>query len=263
MDNSNIKILNQFKPIAKQLEAINNKLIDKIIKSSGSYFIQENVLTQNLLSLLWPYVLGKYQNILKSNAIASTYTNKLLTENLAKELTEQVTTIVRDRIVKNIDVIVEVRPDSKIDVHDYDKIVKKNPNVNRIDALKQSAKSEISTKGTKYNYRQLKDLNESISRYANNKSTQDFYEMNYKESLAKGEQPLATDKIWLWSMLENTRHSGMDTQEVFLFDKFEVLNEITFASDNLRFPRDVENDGSKCANICGCKCSVLYVYNKS
>ena len=67
-----------------------------------------------------------------------------------------------------------------------------------------------------------------------------------------------TQKIWIWSRLENTRHSEMDNQTVNINGKFEVLNEVTGDLDFLLFPGDIDNDDHNCSNICNCKCTITY-----
>lgn len=113
--------------------------------------------------------------------------------------------------------------------------------------------------GRELSYKQLNNLSRDLDKYKNNNIDHQLVLDSNKEAEANGHDPLKTHQEWIWSHLDNTRHSEMDGVVIEVGELFEVTNEITGDVDNLRFPQDIENDENGCSNICNCDCSVEYV----
>lgn len=69
--------------------------------------------------------------------------------------------------------------------------------------------------------------------------------------------PLYTEKYWIWSQAEDTRHSEMDGETVFIDEMFVVTNEVTGEEDEGRFPRDYDNMSP--SNAYNCLCDIGYL----
>ena len=106
-----------------------------------------------------------------------------------------------------------------------------------------------------YSYRELNQLSRDLEKYKTNRLDYEKALMENRQAEREGYEPLNESKTWIWSTLENTRHSDMDGETVDLTESFEVVNEVTGDVDYLRFPGDVENDHNNCSNICNCDCS--------
>ncbi len=83
--------------------------------------------------------------------------------------------------------------------------------------------------------------------------TQAINTLNYQN------EPLFNAKEWRWSMLEKTRHSGMEGTIVPINEMFMIYNEVSGQIDYGRFPRDYDNVLPRNAYNCGCEC--IYFYN--
>ena len=255
---NSFRIQNEWSNLNEWLEQYQNSLLDYIILGGGLIGINLAQIEIDILSVTYPQVLKKYQNILKSNLVSSTYTNKLILEELAGTISKSVSIVYYERIVKNMGAIEKIIHEVELNIDKYEKIAKGFPKQDRLSIIQKAAAEGSNWKGHKYSYKELNNLNKGINKYIENKSLQDKYELNHKDSLANNETPVKKEKMWVWSGLENTRHSGMDGQTVELKEKFIVTNEITGHVDDLLFPGDFENTNS-CSNICNCQCGILYI----
>lgn len=120
-----------------------------------------------------------------------------------------------------------------------------------VEALHISDSSNV----TDYNVLSEKQLERSLmNREAQIEATanHDFYTSLVDSN---GEQ-LAVQKMWIWSTLENTRHSLMDGEVVGIDEYFDVYNEQADYSEQGLYPRDPSmSDG----NIMNCMCSCDYL----
>lgn len=78
----------------------------------------------------------------------------------------------------------------------------------------------------------------------------------YNVNLADGNgNQLYTTKTWIWSGMDNTRHSGMDNTTVPIDEAFVVINENTGDVDYLMYPCDENGSPS---NTYNCMCEMTY-----
>ncbi len=237
----------------KFLKKYNNKLVDDVVLNENP--TNTSTVKNQITILFTPPVLKKYQSILKSNAVTTNLDNKILLESQAKHMTNLLSDAYSERIVKNIEAVEKIVKEAELNIAQYEKMAKSFPEVNRLNIIQKAAENGSNWKGHTYSYKELTNMNKGISKYIENKAQYDKYELNYNES----EKPIRKEKTWIWSQLENTRHSEMDGQTVPITEPFIVVNEVTGDTDELMFPGDFENDGNNCSNICNCDCEVAYV----
>lgn len=250
-------IQNTWKPLTKKIITYNNKLVDEVVVNQAN--INLEVVNTNINTLFEPAVLKTYQAILKTDLVSSTLSNKIWLEGQAQQITSMVGIEYTERIGKNIEAVQKILQDVDVNISKYTEMTEKYPGADRLKIVEKCMEKEENWKGHQYSYKELEQMNKGITKYIDNKALQDKYELNHDEALANGEDPAKTEKMWIWSGLENTRHSGMDGETVPLKEKFIVENEVNGDIDELLFPGDFNNDRNACSNICNCQCGVEYL----
>lgn len=257
LQNKHYKLLNSWKPLTKKLIQYNNKLVDDYIIHDADINIQ--TVNNNVTTLFEPAVLKSYQQILKSPLVNSSYTNKIWLEGQAKQITDMIGVEYTERISKNIEAIQQVLQEVEVNISKYEKMIQEFPTASRLHTVEKALEKGENWKGHTYSYKELENMNRGITKYVDNRAELDKYTLNYNEATNNGETPEKSEKEWIWSGLENTRHREMDGETVHLTDSFNVINELTGDEDKLMFPGDFDNDRNNCSNICNCSCDVVYL----
>lgn len=252
-----LKIQNDCKLVTDKLIQYNNKLVDDVIINDAEINIQ--TVNEQVNKLFEPNVLKTYQSILKSPLVSSTQTNKIWLEGTAKQVTDMVGVEYTERIGKNINAVQKILQETDVKISKYETMAKKFPQADRLKIIQKAAEKGGNWKGQTYSYKQLEQMNKGITKYIDNKARQDKYTLNYDEAEANGEDPARAEKMWIWSGMQNTRHSGMDGETVPVKDFFIVYNEQTGDTDELLFPGDFQHDRNGCSNVCNCECDVMYL----
>ena len=176
--------------------------------------------------------------------------------NASKSISDNITKVEVETVNQNLTWIDKTLEQSELDIKMYKDLVNKLPKqVSRQEMLQKALVKGSNYKGREYTYKELRRLSMDLERY---KTAHLDYEVGMMENRQANREGLPTPnntKTWIWSTLERTRHEGMDGQTVRFTEKFEVTNDVTGQVDYLRFPSDIENDTSNCANICNCACS--------
>jgi hypothetical protein len=256
---NDISIQNNWTIVKKWVTKYHNDLVDALVAQGGNVNINADAINNDILSVYHPQILKKYQEIYKSNVVITVHTNKVILDEIARGVAKDVSRVASERVVKNLDAVNKILTKAEVDISKYNQMAKSFPKVDRLNIIQKAADKGSNWKGQTYSYKQLDNLNKGITRYVENKSLQDKYELNFEQSEANNKTPIKKEKVWVWSQLENTRHSSMDGQTVDINEPFIVTNELTGAVDELMFPGDFENDENNCSNICNCDCSVLYI----
>ena len=112
--------------------------------------------------------------------------------------------------------------------------------------------------GRELSYKELDRLAKNLENYKQKRVDYDEARAINNEALKNGLPQVYTHKRWIWSELENTRHSNMDGVIVDFYDLFTVRNEVNGDVDGLLFPGDVENYVNP-SNVINCGCDVEYI----
>ena len=151
--------------------------------------------------------------------------------------------------------ILVILAEGELELNTYKTLIEKLPKrISREDILQKALKDGKNFKGREYSQKQLDKLSAQLENYKQNAIR---YEQGLNDNRQANREGMPTPNLmkrWIWSQLENTRHFEMDGQEVEYNQYFIVTNEQTGQVDELRFPRDIENDSNNCANICNCQC---------
>lgn len=259
-----------------RIQFVNNDLIDKLVLGHDEVydpFTRENI----------GYQIGQVNMAATSMDLQRILGHSLVTRNLSSEVEAQrvigsvsdsLTKIEVERVVKNLDYIENVLETSRVDTAKYEALIEKLPRqVSRREVLEKSIAGEKELPASKrqrwlernlergasynkeYTYRELNQLSRDLERYKTNRLDYETALMENREADREGYDKINESKTWIWSTLERTRHRDMDGETVNLTEKFEVVNEVNGDVDYLRFPGDVENDHNNCSNICNCDCS--------
>jgi len=243
--------------IGSRFQSYNNELIDSFVENPDKE-LNYNTVYPVLYYMTSAFVSNDYKNILRNNGISNSLDTKILLDHERKNHISKVTGTVWERIEKNVITVKDIMNTQLIDRVKYDILKQDNPaNFSRMDLLNQAAENGINTDllNQSMNYRNLDNMAENLAR-------QSQMVTDYEEALllnanaeANGLDPPITSKRWIWSELDNTRHSNMDGDTVPLENTFEVLNEETGHVDNMLYPCDPEgSDG----NVINCQCDAEY-----
>ena len=229
-----VRIWNNWKPLTDKLLRYNKKIVDGVVINRTD--INLETVNTNIETLFEPAVLKTYQTILKSPMIPSTTTNKIWLEGQAKEITHMLGVEYTDRIGKNIDAVQKILKETDVNISKYEEMAAKFPQADRLKIVEKCMERGENWKGHTYSYKELENMNKGMTKYIDNRAQQDKYELNHDDAIENGTDPAKTEKTWVWSGLENTRHSEMDGQTVELKDTFTVVNEINGDTDELMIP---------------------------
>lgn len=253
---------NSEKPYTILIQQYNNNIVDKKINSivnDTEYEPNWFNIQSTLFNYNYQQTLKKYQRLIKSPYVDTNELNNVLFKNKAFNLADDMAKMQVERISKNLDYVEKAISNAKIDIQNYNKMAKRFPNVDRVNILSKAVDSGKLWNGKELNYSQLDKLSKSLNKYAENKTELEKWNLANQQALQKGLEEIKPYKIWFWSQLENTRHSGMDETVISINKHFIVVNEVTGDIDNLMFPQDVNNDTNNCSNICNCDCTYEFL----
>ena len=264
-----------------QIQFINNELVDrKILTWNDEYNndirdpynpmnIQTNLLAYNRLATS-----KDLQRILKHSVITRNPQTELDARRILETVANDITTIEVERTVKNLNYIENVLNTANVNISKYEALIEKLPaSTSRKEVIERCILNEHDLPPTKrqawlernlergasynktYTYKELNQLSQDLERYKTNRLDYEKALMENRQANREGYDNVNQTKTWIWSTLENTRHSQMDGETIPVTSKFEVFNEQNGDVDYLLFPGDVSNDHNNCSNICNCQCS--------
>lgn len=232
---------------------------DAIDNSNYDSFSKDAVYT-TIYNLNHPNTVRDLQKLVKSPLTSNDALYKHLTRTSADNTTKIISEKETERVTKNLQYVEKNLQQAKFDIDKYNSLSKKlSPTVSRQSILERCVTNGKMYNGRELSYRQLSNLSKDLEQYKQTLIQDQLWTDANKEALANNLDPVKTHKVWVWSELEHTRHAGMEGQTVEMEEMFEVVNDVTGDTDQLRFPRDVENDSNGCSNICNCGCDVDYV----
>lgn len=261
------------KPVQLRLKLLNNNIIDAFILT-GDF---DDAYVLSLIKKINNPSLAEYwiNRLNKTLLDKEDYLNITQARNILQEVNTTTSTTELNRIRKNIDYVDNILHKADVDISKYEALIRELPKTtSRVNIVQESIadkklpspardaeiKSWYERGGnykTRYTYKELDRLSQDIERYSINRFEQEQALMQNRESVRMGGDELYTSKTWVWSKLENTRHSGMDNTTIPIHEKFVVFNEQTGETDYLMFAGDYVNAVNS-SNVVGCKCSVLY-----
>lgn len=245
---------------------INNRAIDDYI-----YYYNGDLEDYTITPYFKEEIFGKEilnQNIISTNALMQRLLNKsIISQNsitkfesylASRNINQAVTNAEIERINKNLQFVERTLDEAELNIGTYKNLVKKLPRtVSRKDILEKALDTGSNYKGREYSYKELNQLSRDLERYKDSHARYETGMIENRQASREGLQPINTEKIWVWSTLEDTRHHNMSGQTVRFGEKFEVVNEKTGVVDFLRFPHDIENDSNNGANTINCACSYV------
>lgn len=247
-------------PLHLKLQLLNNNLVDKKVNNpnaSGKAF-ENAVVYDTIYSLNKLSTEKMFRRILESPLTNNSKAFEKLTMKQAGRVNRIISEVETKRVFDNLKYIEKTLSENKINISQYNQMAKSFPKVNRLNILEKAAEQGLSTRGREYTYKEIENLSKNLDRYKTHASDYEEALAANKEAEENGYPPIYPTKTWIWSQLDNTRHSEMDGVTVDIEEPFPVVNEQNGDSDDLLFPGDVENDSNNCSNICNCDCSVAF-----
>ncbi|MDZ4170601.1 MAG: hypothetical protein U1C19_00425 [Methanobacteriaceae archaeon] len=227
--------------------------------SDYTSFSQEQIYT-NIYNLNHPNTVRDFQRLIKSPLTNNETLYKHLTRISADNVTKIISEKETERVLKNLQYIEKTLQQTQLDITKYNAQASKlSSTVSRQNILERSLLDGKMYNGRELSYKELNNLSKDLEQYKQTRIEDQLWQDANKEAAANGFDPVKTHKVWIWSALENTRHMDMDEETVPINEMFTVVNEVTGDTDQLRFPRDIENDSNGCSNICNCQCDVEYI----
>ncbi len=259
------------KDLYRQLQIYLNNLIDKKVNQindpdlnnyTTNNFAQEAIFL-NIFSLNNPTIVRDFQTILNSPLTDNNAVTRNLISVSADNTARIISELETERVLKNLEYVERTLEQSKIDLDKYNSLSEKlSPTVSRQEILERSLEEGKMYNGRDLSYKELNNLAKNLENYKTHRVDYDKALAINEEARANGLPPVYTHKKWIWSGLENTRHSGMDDEIVELEDMFEVKNEVSGDIDHLLFPGDVENYRNPGQIInCGCTYEIISDYS--
>jgi hypothetical protein len=222
-------------------------------------FAKETVYT-NIYNINSPQTVKDFKRLIKSPLTSNDAIYKNLTRISADNVTKIISEKETERVLKNLEYVEKSLNQAQFDITKYNAQASKlSSTVSRQSILERSLTDGKMYNGRELSYKELNNLSKDLEKYKQTSIEDQLWADANKEAAANGLDPVKTHKVWIWSALENTRHMDMDEQTVDISEMFDVVNEVTGDADQLRFPRDIENDSNGCSNICNCECDVEYV----
>ena len=229
---------------------------DAIDNSNYDSFSKESIYN-TIYNMNHPNTVKDFNKLVKSPLTSNESLYKHLVRTSADNTTKIISEKETERVLKNLQYVEKNLQQAQFDIAKYNsQTAKLSSTVSRQSILERSLSNGKMYNGRELSYKQLNNLSKDLEQTLI--QDQLWADAN-KNAAENGLDPVMTHKVWIWSGLEKTRHSGMDGQTVEINEMFDVENEITGDTDQLRFPRDVENDSNGCSNICNCGCDVEYV----
>lgn len=250
-----------------QLETYNNRLVDeKIRKYHGQSSLDdhkifsEDVIYTAIYKLNNPKIVRDFQKLIKSPLTSNDAIYKQIVRTSADKVTKVISEKETTRLLTNLKYVEKTLQQATLDYNKYETLINKLPNtVNRQKILERAITEGKMYNGRELSYKQLNNLSKDLEKYKSNNIEHQLVIDANREAELNGYDPTSTHKEWIWSQLDNTRHSEMDGTVIEVGELFTVTNEQTGDIDELRFPQDIENDTNRCSNICNCDCSIEYI----
>lgn len=255
-------------PLQLRIQMIHNRAVDeKVLRFHDDYddeFIDkptvpaysEEVLIaeigrENLLATS-----KDFERLLQRSIVTQDNITRMEQMNASRKISDKITKVEVERVNKNLQTVEKILNEADFDLKVYKELIQKMPTqVSRQDILEKAVRDGQNFRGREYSYKELKNLSRDLEQYKDNALRYEEGMMANRQADREGVPKPNTEKVWLWSQCEKTRHEGMvDSDPVRFTEKFEVVNDITGDVDYLRFPKDIENDSNNCSNICNCKC---------
>jgi hypothetical protein len=222
-------------------------------------FAKETVYT-NIYNINSPQTVKDFKKLVKSPLTSNDAIYKHLTRISADNVTKIISEKETERVLKNLEYVEKSLKQAQFDITKYNSQTSNlSSTVSRQSILERSLIDGRMYNGRELSYKELNNLSRDLEQYKQTRIEDQLWQDANQEAAANGLDPVKTHKVWAWSTLENTRHMGMDEETVPINEMFTVVNEVTGDTDQLRFPRDIENDSNGCSNICNCQCDVEYV----
>ena len=263
------------------IQFINNRLVDKkIIEWNNEYpaDVYDPYDEKTILQEIIPYNIAAsqrdLQRILQHSLVTRNAQTELEARKVINKVGEDLSKLEVERVLKNLDYVENVLENTEIEIEKYKALIEKLPRqTSRRSVIERCIKTGDDLPPTQrqvwlernlergasynkqYSYKELNQLSRDLERYKTNRLDFETAMMENRQADREGYGKVHTEKTWIWSQLDRTRHSEMDGETVPLESKFEVVNEVTGDVDYLLFPGDVSNDHHGCSNICNCKCS--------
>lgn len=265
----------------QRLQLINNRLVDKMVLEYNLEYspdvhnpydedtIKNEILQYNVLASQ-----SDLQRILQHSIVTRNAQSEMEARKVIRSVSDSLSGLEAERVLKNLNHVADIIDSANVDIEKYKALIEKLPaQVSRKKVIERCivdgedlpaskrqrwlernlARGESYNK--KYSYKELNQLARDLERYKTNRLDYETAIMENKQADREGYDKVNTEKVWIWSQLERTRHEELDGETVPLTAKFEVENSQTGEIDYLRFPNDVENDVNGCSNICNCQCS--------
>ena len=265
-----------------RIQFVNNGLVDKMVLGHDEVydpFTETNIVYQ--IGLVNTRATSQdLQRILTHSVVTRNPETEIEAARVINSVSGSLTKLEAERVVKNLNYVENVMNTAEVDLAKYEALIEKLPQqTSRKEVLERCITKEKDLppskrqawlernleRGASYNkeytYRELNQLSRDLEKYKTNRLDYETAIMENRQADREGYEPINKEKVWIWSTLENTRHSQMDGETVALTEPFEVVNEVTGDVDMLRFPGDVENDHNNCSNICNCDCSYEIIKN--
>lgn len=252
-------------PLQIKIQRINNKAIDEKIlydygvtdiDNYGTPYYKEEVLMAEIGSANLIATYSDMSRLLDRSIVTQNNITQMEKYNASKHISDKITKVEVERINKNIKYVEQTLKEVELDINKYKSLIEKLPKqVSRQELLQRATIEGKNYMGREYSYKELRNLSRDLERY---KTANMDYQVKMIENQQANREGLPvpnTEKTWIWSKMEKTRHSKMDGKTVRFTEKFEVINEITGDTDMMRFPGDIENDNNNCSNVCNCGCS--------
>lgn len=261
-----ISIQKSRRPLQHRLQRIANEVIDDFVFTYHSD-ISDSVVDKSkpdyyrnkILSLNQADTRLAFSRLLEKSSLRKDTVNKIAANMHANKVATILTNAEVERIQKNVLWADHVISNSEFQIDTYKRLAEKmKPTSSRRLMLEKSIQEQTSPRGRQYTYRELRNVSRDLEKYKTNSLDLEKLNMENSQAIRDGGDMIHTEKTWVWSRLENTRHFEMDNQTVNLNGKFEVLNEVTGDLDFLLFPGDIDNDDHNCSNICNCQCTIKY-----
>lgn len=241
---------------ARRIVQYQNYLIDNYILNDE--WIDDDELEDNLTALNTPMVQNDYKSNynLSNQELASIF---ILLYPSKQEMIQKTVNEQKDIIKNNLDYAKEVKNTHDINKREYEKAKQYYPSQETRailieKAVEQGLNPDLLTHGL--SYRNLEIAAENLARESKMKGEFDRVIAENKALEEQGADPLYVEKKWVWSRLDNTRHSNMDDETVPIDEPFIVLNEITGEEDEMMFPHDPSGSPGNVIN-CGCDCEYI------
>lgn len=252
-------------PLQIKIQRICNRAIDEKIlytygdtdiENYGTPYYKEEVLMAEIGSANFLATYNDMSRLLDRSIVTQNNITRMEKYNASKKISDRITKVEVERINNNLKYVEQTLKESELNIAKYKELIGRLPSqVSRQELLERATVEGKNYMGREYSYKELRNLSRDLERY---KTAHLDYEVGMIENQQANREGLPTpntEKTWIWSTLEKTRHEGMEGQTVRYGEKFEVINERTGDTDYLRFPADIENDNNNCSNICNCGCS--------